>query len=154
MGGSYCAPDTQFDSIFTGFYSTYDLNGGLLNHFQVGGRLQEYSVEKILVDDDEEEQQQRHQHDQDRKIVVRRVRLANGDILTSRLGVVSDCGFGSTLKLLPTQARKRLQRLETAVEKSSGGISHVFTFVGLNASHEELNLKSSSYYYIPGQLSS
>ncbi|CAB9514654.1 Putative all-trans-retinol 13,14-reductase [Seminavis robusta] len=96
-------------------------------------------VDQILVDES------------DNKPIVRRVQLANGDILSSRLGVVSDCGFRSSLKLLPPHAQKMpgVQKLHKAVEESSGGISHVFTFVGLNASFEELGLKSSSYYYIP-----
>jgi hypothetical protein len=57
----------------------------------------------------------------------------------------------STLKnLLPqTIVNKYLSKLQVAVEASSGGISHIFLFVGLNASHEELNLRPSSFYYIP-----
>ena len=82
---------------------------------------------------------------------VRRVRLANGDVLSAKKGVVSDCGFRSTLQLLPPRIRemKGISRLQKAVKESSGGSSHVVTFVGLNASCEELGLKSSSYYYIP-----
>jgi all-trans-retinol 13,14-reductase len=98
-------------------------------------------VDQILVD----------KLDNNKPPVVRRVQLVNGDIISSRMGVVSDAGIASTLKLLPSHAREMpgLQRLNKAVQKSSGGISHVFTFVGLNASSEELGLKSSSYYYIP-----
>ena len=111
-------------------------------------------VEKILVDDDENHQNNNHgDKSQTSTKLVRRVGLANGDIISSRLGIVSDCGFRSTLKLLPSHEVHKnkggLQILEDAVAKSSGGISHVFTFVGLNASFEELGLKSSSFYYIP-----
>lgn len=57
----------------------------------------------------------------------------------------------STLKLLPSEVTSGplLSKMKKSVEHSSGGISHVFTFVGLNASYEELGLKSSSFYYIP-----
>jgi hypothetical protein len=77
--------------------------------------------------------------------------FVNGDILTSRKGVVSDAGVGSTLNLLSPDVVKQflLASLQSAVNASSGGISHVFTFVGLDASHEELGLRSSSFYYIP-----
>lgn len=72
----------------------------------------------------------------------------------SKHGVVSDAGIRSTLRnLLPTKLvmdpSGPLHRLYQAVEASSGGISHVFAFVGLNASTNELNLRSSSFYYIP-----
>jgi all-trans-retinol 13,14-reductase len=79
------------------------------------------------------------------------VRLVNGDVLRSKHGVVSDAGMGTTLfKLLPQSTVKGpLQELASSVKGSSGGISHVFTFVGLNATNEELNLRSSSFYYIP-----
>ena len=132
-------------------------------------------VAEILVDDhDDENENLEHgtrysnknndKTSTSRQPLVHRVRLANGDILSSRLGVVSDCGFRSTLKLLPDRILQKskdgvrkggrsasgsLQRLADSVEQSSGGISHVFCFVGLNATNEELNLKSSSYYYIP-----
>ncbi|KAL7562918.1 hypothetical protein ACA910_000287 [Epithemia clementina (nom. ined.)] len=137
---------------------------------QAGGDvLVKARVEEILVDYNNEDepssdnQQWNHHVGNNKKgPTVRRVRLANGDILSSRLGVVSDCGFRSTLKLLSSngsiigsksnnnnRGRTGLEKLEKAVKESSGGISHVFTFVGLNKSHEELGLKSSSYYYIP-----
>lgn len=79
------------------------------------------------------------------------VRMANGDEIRSRKGVVSDAGMGSTLfNLLPGEiVDKYLSDLREHVMKSSGGISHTFTFVGLNATCEELGLRSSSYYYIP-----
>ena len=130
-------------------------------------------VDQILVDDvntnnkgkkhcdgmDDDDDTSNDQHALINKPFVHRVRLANGDVLSSRLGVVSDCGFRTTLKLLPKNILDRhrdgsakgsgLSRLIDSVEQSSGGISHVFCFVGLNATNEELNLKSSSYYYIP-----
>lgn len=108
---------------------------------QAGGEvLVKARVEEILVDEDDRGKQQQ----------VRRVRLVNGDILTSRKGVVSDAGMGSTLKLLsPNVVKQSLASLQSAVNASSEGISHVFTFVGLNASHDELGLRSSSFYYIP-----
>jgi all-trans-retinol 13,14-reductase len=81
------------------------------------------------------------------------VRLVNGDVIRSTKGVVSDAGMLSTLtKLLPehlTEGSGPLAKRKEAVLKSSGGISHVFTFVGLNATQEELGLRSSSFYYIP-----
>lgn len=79
------------------------------------------------------------------------VRLGNGDEIRSEKGVVGDAGFGATLfKLLPKDVvDKHLSNLREHVKKSSGGISHTFTFVGFNASCEELGLRSSSYYYIP-----
>ena len=79
------------------------------------------------------------------------VELTGGNVIRSNYGVVSDAGIRSTLKnLLPQSVvESKLQSLAKAVEHSSGGISHVFAFVGLNASSEELNLQSSSFYYIP-----
>jgi len=79
------------------------------------------------------------------------VELANGDRIRAKHGVVSDAGIRSTLKnLVPRQVvQDKLRKLELAVEKSSGGISHVFAFVGLNASTDDLGLQSSSFYYIP-----
>lgn len=61
----------------------------------------------------------------------------------------------STLsKLLPREiVDSYLSDLRKHVAKSSGGISHTFTFVGLNATCEELGLRSSSYYYIPCNVS-
>jgi len=108
---------------------------------QAGGNVfVKARVKEILVDDDSS------------TAAVHSVRLENGDVLSSRRGVVSDCGFRSTLKMLPPHVRQQkegLKKLQKAVDESSGGISHVFTFVGLNASFEELGLKSSSFYYIP-----
>ena len=82
------------------------------------------------------------------EIVVRNgrvegVRMANGD--------VSDAGMGSTLSNLLSQnvADEYLSDLRRHIVASSGGISHTFTFVGFNATSEELGLRSSSYYYIP-----
>jgi len=43
----------------------------------------------------------------------------------------------------------KLQPLVRSLRKATGGISHVFTFLGFNANHDELGLRSSSYYYIP-----
>jgi all-trans-retinol 13,14-reductase len=66
--------------------------------------------------------------------------------------VVSDAGIPSTLnRLLPPDVANRpeFRKLRDVVRKSGGGISHVFAFVGLNASAEELELQSSSFYYIP-----
>jgi len=79
------------------------------------------------------------------------VELANGDVIRAKYGVVSDAGIRTTLKnLLPRQlVQDKLRKLELAVEQSSGGISHVFAFVGLNASTDDLGLQSSSFYYIP-----
>jgi all-trans-retinol 13,14-reductase len=83
------------------------------------------------------------------------VRLAgSGDKLYAKHGIVSDAGIRSTLRnLLPPELvldkTGPLHRLYQAVEASSGGISHVFAFVGLNASTDELKLRSSSFYYIP-----
>jgi all-trans-retinol 13,14-reductase len=81
------------------------------------------------------------------------VRLANGDEIHARHGVVSDAGIRSTLRnLLPAKLSLGggpLHKLREAVEECSGGISHVFLFIGLNASTEELKLRSSSFYYIP-----
>lgn len=70
----------------------------------------------------------------------------------AKQGIVSDAGILSTLQnLLPTDIVRDgpLRQLYQAVQSSSGGISHVFAFVGLNASTEELGLRSSSFYYIP-----
>jgi all-trans-retinol 13,14-reductase len=80
------------------------------------------------------------------------VELARGEYLPARLGVVSDAGIPSTLdKLLPPEVAQMpaFRKLRDVVKRSGGGISHVFAFVGLNASTEELNLQSSSFYYIP-----
>jgi len=81
------------------------------------------------------------------------VRLSNGEIVRSRKGVVSDAGMQNTLKrLIPVHLVADggpLSKLASHVERSSGGISHVFMFVGFNATNEELGLRSSSYYYIP-----
>jgi len=79
------------------------------------------------------------------------VRLGNGDEIRSKKGVVSDAGMGCTLlNLLPEEVVDTyLTDLREHVMKSSGGIGHTFTFVGFNASCEELGLRSSSYYYIP-----
>jgi len=81
------------------------------------------------------------------------VRLSNGDEIRSRQGVVSDAGYWSTLtQLLPRRLVEDggpLAGLYEAVNRSSSGISHVFAFIGLNASNEELGLRSSSYYYTP-----
>lgn len=83
------------------------------------------------------------------------VRLANGDEIRSKRGVVSDAGMKSTLsKLLPKSiVDGPLADFNEHVRKSSGGISHVFTFVGFNATNEELGLRSSSFYYIPCNVS-
>jgi all-trans-retinol 13,14-reductase len=83
------------------------------------------------------------------------VRLANGDEIRSKKGVVSDAGMSSTInKLLPQEVTDGpLADLKEHVKKSSGGISHVFTFVGFNATNEELGLRSSSFYYIPCNVS-
>jgi all-trans-retinol 13,14-reductase len=83
------------------------------------------------------------------------VRLANGDEIRSDKGVVSDAGMESTIsKLLPKEIQDGpLAELKKHVELSSGGISHVFTFVGFNATNEELGLRSSSFYYIPCNVS-
>ena len=83
------------------------------------------------------------------------VRMANGDIIRSKAGVVSDAGFRNTLfKLLPKSIiQGPLARLAEAVNRVSGGISHVFTFVGFNATNEELGLRSCSFYYIPCNVS-
>ena len=90
------------------------------------------------------------------EIVVRNgrvegVRMANGDMIRSRKGVVSDAGMGSTLSNLLSKnvVDEYLSDLRRHVVASSGGISHTFTFVGFNATSEELGLRSSSYYYIP-----
>jgi all-trans-retinol 13,14-reductase len=80
------------------------------------------------------------------------VKLAkSGYVVRSKHGVVSDAGIRTTLrKLLPREiVDGPLRRLNESVEASSGGISHVFTFVGLNAPTDELKLRSSSFYYIP-----
>lgn len=79
------------------------------------------------------------------------VELANGDLIRAKHGVVSDAGIRSTLQnLVPRHVvQDKLGKLERAVEDSSGGISHVFAFVGLNASTDDLGLRSSSFYYIP-----
>jgi hypothetical protein len=81
------------------------------------------------------------------------VKLANGDEIHAHHGVVSDAGIRSTLRnLLPAKVSLDggpLSKLRKAVEECSGGISHVFLFVGLNASTEDLMLRSSSFYYIP-----
>lgn len=103
-----------------------------------GDVLVKARVEQILVDED------------DNRAVG--VRLANGDILKSKHGVVSDAGIHSTLQhLLPTHVvQGPLCSLWNRMEQvSTGGISHAFAFVGLNASTEELKLRSSSFYYIP-----
>ena len=102
---------------------------------QGGDVLMQARVEQILIENNQ----------------VVGVQLANGDVIRSKHGVVSDAGIRSTLKnLVPRQVvRDQLQTLEKAVERSSGGISHVFAFVGLNASTEALDLQSSSFYYIP-----
>ena len=83
------------------------------------------------------------------------VRLANGDEIRSNKGVVSDAGMWSTLsKLLPQEiVDGPLADLKEHVKLSSGGISHVFAFVGFNATNEELGLRSSSFYYIPCNVS-
>lgn len=83
------------------------------------------------------------------------VRLANGDEIRSKLGVVSDAGMWSTIsKLLPKEVMDGpLADLKEHVKQSSGGISHVFTFVGFNTTNEELGLRSSSFYYIPCNVS-
>lgn len=82
------------------------------------------------------------------------VRMANGDVVKAKRGVVSDAGIRTTLRnLLPRHVVDGddgpLRRLSKTVEENSGGISHVFLFVGLNASSSELKLQSSSFYYIP-----
>ena len=80
------------------------------------------------------------------------VQLVNGNILHARKGVVSDAGIPSTLQHLKPKDLVNgptFRRLRHAVQDSSGGISHVFAFVGLNASADELQLQSSSFYYIP-----
>ena len=82
------------------------------------------------------------------------VQLDNGHVLRAKHGVISDAGIATTLQhLVPSKVyhdNPRLQRLRTMVERvSSGAISHVFAFVGMNASTEELKLQSSSFYYIP-----
>lgn len=84
------------------------------------------------------------------------VRMTNGDVIRSKSGVVSDAGFRNTLfKLLPKNVTEgRLATLAKAVNRVSGGISHVFTFVGFNATNEELGLRSCSFYYIPCNVSS
>ena len=107
---------------------------------QAGGEvLVKARVSQILVDTNAEGRKS-----------VRRVRLANGDILESQRGVVSDAGMRSTLNLLPPDiVHESLADLHKTIEAASGGISHVFTFVGLNASNEQLGLRSSSFYYIP-----
>ena len=82
------------------------------------------------------------------------VRMTDGSIIRSKAGVISDAGFRNTLKLLPENVVKGpLATLAAAVNRSSGGISHVFTFVGFNATNEELGLRSSSFYYIPCNVS-
>jgi all-trans-retinol 13,14-reductase len=83
------------------------------------------------------------------------VRLANGDVIRSKRGVVSDAGMWSTLsKLVPKDILNGpLADLAKHVKNSSGGISHTFTFVGFNATNEELGLRSSSFYYIPCNVS-
>lgn len=107
-------------------------------------------VQRILI-----EQQQQHEspswfgkREEYRAVGVE---LANGQQIRCRHGVVSDAGIRSTLKnLLPTSLIEGpLRSLYKAVEECSGGISHVFCFVGLNASTDDLKLRSSSFYYIP-----
>jgi all-trans-retinol 13,14-reductase len=83
------------------------------------------------------------------------VKLAgSGDKLYAKHGIVSNAGIRSTLRnLLPPELAVDetgpLHRLYRAVEASSHGISHVFAFVGVNASTSDLKLRSSSFYYIP-----
>jgi all-trans-retinol 13,14-reductase len=78
-----------------------------------------------------------------------------GDCLFARRGVVSDAGLKNTLEhLLPQElVRDRCAPLRNLYDEvnaaSEGAISHCFGFVGLNASSEELGLRSSSYYYLP-----
>ncbi len=57
------------------------------------------------------------------------VRLANGDLIRSKCGVVSDAGIYSTIQnLLPVENHGPLKSLIDAVGKSSGGISHATSF--------------------------
>ena len=79
------------------------------------------------------------------------VQLVNGDEIKAKKGIVSDAGIRTTLRnLLPKDiVDGSLRPLMDAVSENSGGISHVFAFVGLNASTTELGLQSSSFYYIP-----
>lgn len=84
------------------------------------------------------------------------VKLAeSGDCLYAKRGVVSDAGLDNTLEhLLPQDLVKHpnapLRKLYDEVKAAGkGAISHCFGFVGLNASAEELGLRSSSYYYLP-----
>jgi len=114
----------------------------------VGDVLVSARVDEILI---EEQHTQRWHRNRYRATGVR---LANGDVVTARRGIVSDAGILSTLvNLLPkrmTASRDApLRGLLDEIEALSGGISHVFLFVGLNASTEELRLQSSSFYYIP-----
>jgi len=84
------------------------------------------------------------------------VKLAESDdCLYAKRGVVSDAGLDNTLEhLLPRELvqgqtaplRKLYDEVKAAGE---GAISHCFGFVGLNASAEELGLRSSSFYYLP-----
>ncbi|CEL94511.1 unnamed protein product [Vitrella brassicaformis CCMP3155] len=80
------------------------------------------------------------------------VRLANGDVLKASKGVVSAVGLRPTFdKLLSRDVVRRYLKKEAArVDRySEGAISHVYAFVALKGSAEELGLKSSSLYYIP-----
>ena len=80
---------------------------------------------------------------------------SSGDCLYAKRGVVSDAGLDNTLEhLLPPDLVKKpnapLRKLYDEVKAAGkGAISHCFGFVGLNASAEELGLRSSSYYYLP-----
>lgn len=79
----------------------------------------------------------------------------SGDCLFARKGVVSDAGLDNTLEhLLPRDLVQGpmapLRRLYDEVKSAGeGAISHCFGFVGLNATVEELGLRSSSFYYLP-----
>lgn len=85
------------------------------------------------------------------------VRMANdsGDCIYAKRGIVSDAGLDNTLEHLlprdlvlgPTAPLRRLYGEVKAAGK--GAIGHCFGFVGLNASVEELGLRSSSFYYLP-----
>lgn len=80
------------------------------------------------------------------------VRLENGDELNAVHGVVSAAGMLPTVeRLLAPSAVERFMPEQAALIRhhSGGGIAHVFAFVGLNGSPEELGLKSASFYYIP-----
>lgn len=80
---------------------------------------------------------------------------SSGDCIYAKRGIVSDAGLDNTLEHLlprhlvhgPTAPLRKLYDEVKAVGK--GAISHCFGFVGLNASAEELGLRSSSFYYLP-----